>query len=368
MQVFITNLSTFIITVAVLVVSYSCEQSRLPDLPRVYVNVVDSVIFDAQNEFLLIRAFNNDYYLGANETKNKLFLFDSTGKKIKIINNQGDGPLDYKEILNYGLTPSNDIAVFDGTKVLIMGKNGRNCSLDVNTTLPELNDNRLFVDNDHRIIMSSSSMGNPSHQDYFQFARTFTIIDTTCQYKNMGGYPEGNMFRKENYPMGYDVRTWMLMAEPNKVFQLFRWDKSIYVWSSKSDTLIQTIQLSPDDFGEIVQKKGHSVENMIYSIQRNARFIDFAVSDKYILVYYMTGMKEEDVSHSIEQYNTQLDKLVKRKLSLYDRNGTKIGTDFSDERIKYLLGFDRFGRLLFQDEKEDGPLVVYAAKIHVSLN
>ncbi len=351
--------------------SFNCASKHDNSIDKSQINlkIVDSIVFDTNNEFVLIRSFNNDYYLGVNAANDKLFLFNSYGKKMRIIASKGEGPLEYEQILNYGLTPSNDIVVFDGSKVLIFENNSnkikRICTIDVNETLPEFNDNRLFVNNDYHIIMSSSSMGNPSFKEYFQSARTFTVMDTTCQHKNLGGYPEGNMFLKKVYIMGYDTRTWIPANEEDKIFQMFRWDRHIYVWDSKTGGVIQTIDLHPDYFGEIIHKKESSMENMFYSLQRNARFIDFIVGSKYIVTYYMTGVKEEDVSMSMEKYNSQLDKLVRRLFSVYDREGNKIGADFSNSKIKYLTGFDENGRLLFQDDEEDGSTVIYIAEFEM---
>lgn len=347
---------------------YSCASSAdgQNDEALIEVKILDSIKFETDNEFVLIRAFNDSLFLGRNATKDKLFLFNAEGKRKRVIARKGEGPSEYEELLNYGLASNGDIYIFDGQKVLVFFHNSDRidiCANDATKILPELNDSRLFVTDNGEILMSSSTNDDPSYLKYFDSVHTMTIIDTACEYRNLGGYPEGSMFRERVYIMGYDVKTQINRGEENKAFQLFRWDKNLYIWDTQTDTLIQSISLNPDHFGEIVQRSQGSFEDMMYAMQRNPRYIDFIVGDQYILTYYMAGLRDENISASIEKYNKTLNEIGKRLFSIYDRDGNKLGPDFADDRINYLIGFDKNQNLLFQMDNEDGNVKIYKAKL-----
>jgi len=347
---------------------YSCASSAdgQNDEVLIEVKILDSIKFETDNEFVIIRSFNDSLFLGRNATKDKLFLFNAEGKRKRIIARKGEGPSEYEELLNYGLASNGDIYIFDGQKVLIFSYDSDHidaCPSDIDRIFPELNDNRLFVTDNGEILMSSSTNDDPSYLKYFDSVHTMTIIDTACEYRNLGGYPDESIFRERVYIMGYDVKTQINRGEENKAFQVFRWDKNLYIWDIQTDTLIQSISLNPDHFGEIVQRSQGSFEDMMYSMQRNPRYIDFIVGDQYILTYYMAGLRDENISASIEKYNKTLNEIGKRLFSIYDRDGNKLGPDFADDRIDYLIGFDKNQNLLFQTDNEDGNVKIYKAEL-----
>jgi len=347
---------------------YSCT-SRVDSPSDMYITeieILDSINFEVDNEFVFIRAFNDSLFLGRNATRDKLFLFNAEGKRKRIIARKGEGPSEYEEVSNYGLDSEGNIYVFDGQKVLVFFHNSDRidvCANDATKILPELNDKRLLVMNSGEILMSSSTNDDPSYLEYFDSVHTMTVIDTACEYRNLGGYPDGSMFRKRVYIMGYDVKTQISRVEENKAFQLFRWDKNLYIWDIQADTLIKSISLNPDHFGEIVQRSQGSFEDMMYALQRNPKYIDFIVGDQYILTYYMAGLSDENISASIEKYNKTINEIGKRLFSIYDRDGNKIGPDFADDRIDYLIGFDKNQNLLFQMDNEDGNVKIYKAEL-----
>lgn len=345
---------------------YKAEQLQLKSY--LTFKIIDSIRLESNPDLVKVRAISDTYYAGKNLIGDKLIVFDQKGKKIKTIQDIGEGPMEYKDIKNYGFTDLGGLTIFDGEKIISYSDKFENkivCHIQPGSFLAEPNDSRLFSDIHGSFYISSTSPGDPNELQYFNTTHLFSKITKDCQMEHFGNYPIESIFRKKIHVAGYDSRIYILSQE-SLIFQAFRWNELIHIWDLNSRSIKESLNIKLDNFGEIYYNKNNSLENKIYSIQRNPRIIDLLVNSDFILIYYKTGMPHEHISTQIETYNQNAEKYTKKYLSVRDRKGKQLGKDFTVDKLDHLIGFDNNGYLIFQGVSKDESIEIYRASLMTS--
>jgi len=345
----------------------SCFQENYENTmhDKVEINIVDSLIFYPDRDFVNILDFNESYLFGINTQKDKVFVYEKTGEIKKIIDQKGEGPNEYNKLAKVGITSHDEILIADSDKILFFDINSdrvSRCVFDKENILPIPPDLHISGGDNGMFYFTSSSMKySPRNEVYFDSIHTFTSFSRDCSFDNLGGYPTKSVYQENTIVTAFEPK---MHVDPSgeRIYQLFPYGKYIFVYDL-SGTLVKSIPTSPDYFGSTVTNKEHSLESIIYLLQKNSRYRNIVVGKEYIILHYLQALPDEEIVKSLARYNKEGRFKRKQFFSIYNLNGEKLGVDFEDKNISYLIGFDEQGYLWFQSITDDIQVKIYKAKI-----
>lgn len=345
---------------------FSCKH-QIINSDETPISTVDSIYFETKDDFVHIIYFNSLYFAGINSSLNKVYLFQKSGKIKKIIDQQGDGPSQYKKISKFGMTQSGDIIILDDGKALFFpleSKTPKVCSFFQKDILPLPSNLQLYTDQNESYYFSSSSMKySPSQKSYFESVHSYSRFSfKDCVFENLAGYPENSIYRNKKVITAFEPQIFCA-PEENKVYQIFPYEKNIFIYTLDG-RFLQSLPIEPDQFGQTTYKNEKTMDNIMYMFQRNSRFRNIIVGKNFITLLYLKGLDNDDISESLVGYNATGKSKRKHFISFYDKNGTKLGKDLSGSFIENLIGFDENDYLWYQKKDNNDAVVVCKAKIN----
>ncbi len=370
------------IFIIILFVFISCQKEKHEDSELASANLVatDTLVFEAPKEKIQLLDKNENHYLGVNNEKSRLYLFNEDGNISLVIDKKGGGPEEYTNIKKAAFWGDSLLAVIERGAISIYDLEGNFLSKCKGLQEHYLASHVPFAssrDSTGEIIFAAFHPSNStSDLSYFRNKENFNFVKfdpQECAATGFAPYEQTSAYTREYYPNMlrgiFDID-----KEENTLVAIYILDDNIYWYDLDSLKLVRETKIEYDHFTTVkgVSPEEDGLITQLRMLQVNSKNTQLKVAPGgEIITRYVQGIPEEKVVKSLVAYNNS--PRGKAFIALFDKEGRKLCRDIEFDFYKFILKFLNTQNILFyatEIEDSDGEakegLFVFNFKIEFS--